>query len=87
MSSSGSRSTLAWVLVGALIGATVGFLFRPAVPLVGQLDLVTVLTRGARLTGLDTMLQPAAERSFNYMAGGGLAGAALLGVAARLFKR
>jgi hypothetical protein len=83
----GSRSTLLWIIAGALIGATVGFLFRPSVPLVGQLDLPTVLTRGTRLTGLDTMLQSAAERSFNYLAGGALAGAALLGVAARLVKR
>ncbi len=45
--------------------------------LIGQLPFSIVITRGATLDGLDKMLVPLAQRSFNYM----LAGAILGGIA------
>jgi hypothetical protein len=74
-----SRSSGA-ALLGLLAGAFVGFLLRPSVPFVGQLPFRVVVTRGANLTGVNTMLRPAAERSFNYMAAGGVIGAVVLGI-------
>jgi hypothetical protein len=65
----------------ALIGGLVGFLLRPSNPIVGQLPLVTVLTRGSSLTGLDSLLVPLAERSFKYVAAGTVVGL-LVGAAA-----
>ena len=63
-------------IIGAIIGAIIGFLFRPAVPLVGQLDLMTVLSRGSNLSGVDRLLVSVAESSFNYL----MLGAAIGGV-------
>jgi hypothetical protein len=48
---------------------------RPSVILIGQLPFGTVVTRGATLTGLDQILVPAAQQSFNVTLGGGIAGA------------
>jgi hypothetical protein len=62
-------------IVGGLIGGTVGFLLRPSIPLLGQLPLTTVLTRGSNLTGLDLILKGTAEQSFNYLLIGLLLGA------------
>jgi hypothetical protein len=52
-----------------------GFLLRPSVPLIGPLPFETVITRGANLTGLDSLLKGAAETSFNYMLVGVVVGA------------
>ena len=65
--------------VGALVGLFVGYLIRPSAPFVGQLDLGTVLSRGANLRGLDQALIPAAEASFNYAMIGAILGG-LVGV-------
>jgi hypothetical protein len=64
-----------FVLGGAFLGAAVGFLLRPANRLTGQLDLATVISRGTNLTGLDQLLKPQAETSFNMMLIGALIGA------------
>ncbi len=69
--------------IGALIGASVGFLGRPNVPLVGQLPLGVVLTRGSYLTGLDTLVRSSAEQSFNTMLICAIIGAAILGAIAK----
>ena len=74
------------MILGLLLGGLVGFLLRPAVPLVGQLPFTVVITRGSNLTGLDQMLVSAAKTSFNYLAAGGLIGA-LAGVALTQFIR
>ena len=63
------------IFVGGAIGAVIGFLLRPSVPLIGQLPLGTVLTRGGNLSGLDSILKGAAETSCNYMIVGALIGA------------
>ena len=65
------------MLIAAVIGAVVGYLFRPSVPFIGQLPLETVLTRGENLRGLDVVLRGVAERSFNYIVVGVIVGALL----------
>jgi len=51
--------------IGGVIGLFVGYLMRPAVPFVGQLDFGTVISRGSNLAGLDRLLISVAEESFN----------------------
>jgi len=63
-----------YIAVGAGVGLFIGFLLRPSVALVGQLPFTAVITRGAMLQGLDQMLVPAAQTSFNYMLVGGIVG-------------
>ena len=61
---------------GALVGALVGFLFRPAAPETGQLPFSTVITRGA--TSLFEESDPAvvavAQSSFNMVIAGAVIG-------------
>lgn len=67
---SNSRSSGLFIgpaLLGAAIGGFISFLFRPAAPLVGQLPFGVVISRGATLVGMDKMLVPYAESSFNIM--------------------
>ena len=52
-----------FAMLGAVLGAVLGFLFRPSVPFVGQLPLDVVLTRGASLNGVDLVLGSTAEQS------------------------
>lgn len=63
---------------GAFVGALLGFLFRPSVPLIGQLPLGTVLSRGSNLSGMDMILRPVAEESFNYVIIGAILCAAIM---------
>src|SRR6266446_6181132 len=51
-------------IVGLLIGLVLGFLLRPAVPLLGQVPFSTVIARGANLHGLDQLLVGYARISF-----------------------
>lgn len=60
--------------VGGLAGALIGFLLRPTAPLVGQLPFGIVITRGFELKGMDKILIPLAETSFNYVAAGLISG-------------
>lgn len=64
-------------VIGLILGSITGFLLRPSVPVVGQLPLETVLTRGSELKGFDAMLIPYAETSFNYILVGAIIGACL----------
>ena len=57
----------AFTVVGFVIGAVVGFLTRPSVFLIGQLPFSTVISRGGNLSGVDQLLVPAAQASFNQM--------------------
>jgi hypothetical protein len=61
---------------GFLLGSFLGYLLRPSAFLVGQLPLGHILTRGANFTGLDQMLVPMAQKSFNLMLAMALVGAA-----------
>ena len=59
-----------------LLGGYVGFLLRPAA-LIGQLPFKTVILRGANLGGIDRLLVPVAQTSFNAMVAGAIVGAAV----------
>ena len=63
--------------IGAILGGIVGYLYRPSAFMVGQLPFEHVITRGKSLKGLDQVLIPFAEKSFNYMLAGIVVGAAL----------
>jgi hypothetical protein len=65
--------------IGMILGALVGFLLRPSVPLIRQLPFGVVITRGANLNGLDIVLRSTAEQSFNYMLIGAIVVGAVLG--------
>ena len=61
--------------LGVFIGGLLGFLMRPAAPLIGQLDFGTVISRGSNLRGLDSLLISTAQASFNYLLFGAILGA------------
>ena len=79
-------ATIALGVVGFALGGLIAFLLRPSVPMVGQLDFFTVITRGARLAGLDQLLVPAAQTSFNVMLAGALLGGAVGAVVGHAFS-
>ncbi len=84
----GGRNRIVWLLGvgGFLLGALVGYLYRPPAFLVGQLPFHVVISRGTSLKGFDQMYIPIAETSFNYLLGGGVIGAVAGVVAAFLAK-
>lgn len=65
------RSNLGPVIMsgigGGLLGGIIGFLLRPANSLIGQLPFETVISRGANLEGVDQLLVPLAQKSFNTL--------------------
>ncbi len=61
-------------IVGLLIGGFVGFLARPSFFLIGQLPFEHVISRGATLKGMDQMLVPLAQQSFNITLIGAIVG-------------
>lgn len=71
------NNTVFFGIIGFFLGSLIGFLLRPSVFLVGQLPFIHVLIRGTALSGMDTMLIPAAQTSFNYMFVGGILGGLL----------
>jgi hypothetical protein len=64
-------------VLGAFVGALGAFLLRPSAPFIGQLPLEVCLTRGVNLTGLDQMLVPLAQQSFNVIVAGIVIGAVI----------
>ena len=54
-------------IVGFVAGGVLGFLYRPSAFLIGQLPFDVVITRGANLKGMDQVLIPLAQSSFNNM--------------------
>lgn len=81
----GGRSATA-AGVGSLLGGFVGFLLRPSFPLVGQLPLMVVITRGADLEGAGRLFLPTAEASFNCVVIGAVIGAVVLGIFSSLSR-
>lgn len=61
-------------LVGFLAGF-IAFLARPSAALIGQLPFGIVITRGANLKGMDQLLIPLAQQSFNTLLIGAIIGA------------
>lgn len=75
------------LFVGALAGGLIGFVLRPSAPLIGQLPLGTVITRGGNLNGMDQMFVPLAQTSFNYLVAGVVIGGVIGLLAATVFAR
>lgn len=70
-----SSSSFGLGLLGLALGGLIGFLLRPSAMLVGQLPFEIVISRGANLQGLDSILVPTAQTSFNIMVVGAIVGA------------
>lgn len=68
---------LAQATAFALVGGIAAFLLRPTDIFGHQLPLSVVLTRGTGLHGLNRLLIPLAQRSFNEVLAGLLLGAIL----------
>jgi hypothetical protein len=77
-----------WILgvAGFILGAVIGYLYRPPAFLIGQLPFKHVISRGTTLKGLDQIYMEVAQTSFNYLIVGGIIGAILGIIAALLYK-
>lgn len=73
--STANRPVIGLGIGGFIVGGVLGFLFRPSAILVGQLSFGNVISRGANLTGMDQMLIPIAQKSFNIMCALAIVGA------------
>jgi len=81
----GEMSKQAWIItfVGLIIGAFIGYFYRPQALFIGQLPFDVVITRGGNLKGLEQIYLETAKISFNYLIIGGVAGAiigAIIGI-------
>ena len=65
------------VVLGFVVGGGIGFMLRPSAFIVGQLPFQTVITQGTALSGLDQLLIPTAQQSFNVMLIGAAVGAVI----------
>jgi hypothetical protein len=72
----GGPGLVVMIALGFLAGGFIGFLLRPSVFLLGQLPFEMVITRGSALAGIDQLLVPAAQQSFNVMLLGAIIGSA-----------
>jgi len=81
------NSIILYLFAGALIGGLLGFLLRPSVPLIGQLDFNTVISRGSNLRGVNQILVSTARDSFNILVGGIIIGAIIGGVIGNILLR
>lgn len=74
-----SNKSMSYTIIFGILGffffGLIGFLVRPAVPYVGQLDFNTVISRGSNLAGMDKLMVSVAQSSFNYLVMGALFGA------------
>jgi hypothetical protein len=70
-------SKQAWIItfIGLIIGASIGYFYRPPALFIGQLPFDVVITRGGNLKGLDQIYLEIAKTSFNYLIVGGITGA------------
>jgi hypothetical protein len=69
--------TLKLGIAGFIAGGFIGFLYRPSTFIIGQLPFDVVITRGANLKGIDQVLIPLAQTSFNNMMAIAAIGAAI----------
>jgi hypothetical protein len=60
--------------IGLIAGGWIGFLNRPAAPLVGKLPFEKVFLAGTNLKGLEKLLVSTARTSFDYMLLGAVIG-------------
>lgn len=73
--------------VFAVAGGVIAFLLRPTDIFGHQLPLSIVLTRGSNLQGINQLLTPLAQRSFNELAAGLIIGAVLGVIVSALIGR
>jgi Na+/H+ antiporter NhaC len=73
----GEMTKKVWIItiVGLILGASIGYFYRPPALFIGQLPFDVVITRGGNLKGLDQIYLEIAKTSFNYLLIGGIAGA------------
>jgi hypothetical protein len=64
-------------IIGFIAGGVIGFLYRPSALIIGQLPFDTVITRGGNLKGIDQVLIPLAQSSFNNMLAAAVIGAVI----------
>ncbi len=66
----------AWLIcvIGIILGASIGYFYRPPAIFIGQLPFDVVITRGGNLKGLDQIYIEVAKTSFNYLLIGGIVG-------------
>lgn len=69
----------------AFIGFILGFLFRPAIPLIGQVPFSAAITGGLFLHGIEKLTRSYAQESFEYMVGFAIVGG-LLGYVVRYLR-
>jgi len=75
----GEMTKKAWIItfIGLILGASIGYFYRPSAVFIGQLPFDVVITRGGNLKGIDQIYLEIAKTSFNYLVIGGIAGAIL----------
>ena len=73
----GEMTKKAWIItfIGLILGASIGYFYRPPALFIGQLPFDVVITRGGNLKGIDQIYLEIAKTSFNYLLIGGIAGA------------
>ncbi len=69
-----------------MLGGGVGYLLRPAVPLIGQLPFNIVMADGKNLHGLARLAQPYAQQSLECVIAGALVGGMLGLITAYLYN-
>ncbi len=68
------KQTILFASFLTLTGGAIGFLLRPANVFGHQLPFSVVITRGTDLRGLNQLLVPLAQQSFNDVLAGALCG-------------
>ena len=73
----GEMTKKVWIItiIGLILGASIGYFYRPPALFIGQLPFDVVITRGGNLKGIDQIYLEIAKTSFNYLVIGGIAGA------------
>lgn len=66
-----------WIiaLIGLILGASIGYFYRPPALFIGKLPFDVVISRGGNLKGFDQIYLEIAKTSFNYLLTGGIVGA------------
>ena len=70
-----SRNVWIIVLIGLILGASIGYFYRPPALFIGKLPFDVVISRGGNLKGIDQIYLEIAKTSFNYLLIGGIVGA------------
>ena len=74
-------------VIGIMIGASIGYFYRPPALFIGQLPFDVVISRGGNLKGIDQIYLDVAKKSFNYLLIGGIAGGILGALAGTMMSK